>query len=167
MGDRFGRSTNLSVVARRPIPQSSVINIDGNVVKYLRKRVQKNARQLEAGGQLFGNVYSGDLKIEKATGPYKGDQRGRGYYCSCPVAAQKSIMLMAEKGFLYVGEWHTHAEPKPQVSYKDRKAINKIWSESTLNTNHLILLIVGNESVFDWYIASVSQNIVLNWVITK
>ena len=167
MREKFWRSTGQHVVARRPVPKSSVINIDGGVVRYLKKRVQKSTNQLEAGGQLFGNVYSGDLKVEQATGPYKSDQRGRGYYCSCPVTAQKKITLMAEKGFLYVGEWHSHAESKPQISYEDRNAIKKIWSESTLNTNQLILLIIGNNSVFDWHIASVSQNIVTDWYITK
>jgi len=159
--------TNLSrFIATRMDLQNGSMGIDKAVVKHVKQHVQRRPEQTEAGGQLFGHVRSGCLRIRRATGPYKDDERGKIYYRSCPKEAQKSIEQMAKLGLLYVGEWHTHFEPHPQPSIIDRRSMSKIWAESKLNIDKLVLLIVGNGLVTDWYIASIHEENTSEWTIS-
>lgn len=97
----------------------------------------------ESGGQLFGVISRSQVLVLRATGPYPGDTRGRYSYRSEPMAAQKAIEAMHAEGLLYLGEWHTHAENFPSPSTADSGTMDKILRKSILNTNLLVLLIVG------------------------
>ncbi len=44
----------------------------------------------------------------------------------------------------YVGEWHTHPEPFPEPSTRDRKMMNDLLKRSKLEIDFLIGIIVGD-----------------------
>lgn len=104
---------------------------------------QTSARSTEAGGQLFGHVDNDRVHVICATGPYPDDERTRYRYRSNPLAAQRAIEIQNRAGLLYLGEWHTHAEDFPTASALDHDAMQRLMSNSSLNSNALLMLIVG------------------------
>lgn len=116
------------------------------VLEYVRSHRQSAMSATEAGGQLFGTILSGRVDIIAASGPYPGDERSRYRYRSDPTAAQRVIELQSERGLIYLGEWHTHAEDQPGASSLDDDAMRKILLGSKLNTDALLMLIVGRSN---------------------
>jgi integrative and conjugative element protein (TIGR02256 family) len=97
----------------------------------------------EAGGQLFGSISPDAVSVEVASGPYPHDERSRHRYRSDPKSAQEAIEQQAKKGLLYLGEWHTHAEGRPNASSLDVDAMQRLIANSRLNSSALLMLIVG------------------------
>jgi integrative and conjugative element protein (TIGR02256 family) len=107
---------------------------------------QTSERATEAGGQLFGAITPELILVSRATGPYPGDERSRYRYRSDPAAAQRAIRQQSKSGLLYLGEWHTHAEDAPDASGLDDDAMRRILERSQLNSNALLMLIVGRNT---------------------
>lgn len=103
----------------------------------------------EAGGQLFGTISPEQILVTAATGPYPRDERSRYHYRSDPAAAQRAIRAQAESGLLYLGEWHTHAEDHPDASGLDSDAMRLLLAKSRLNSNALLMLIIGRKTTVD------------------
>lgn len=102
-----------------------------------------------------------------ATGPYRGDERGRYHYRSNPKAAQKMIERQSRDGLLYLGEWHTHAEDFPSASTSDLDAMNKLLWRSKLNVSEMLMLIVGQSNEIEGYkLSSISNTDLNDWKLT-
>lgn len=114
-----------------------------DVLSHVRGHRQLSSRATEAGGQLFGTITTELIDVTKATGPYAGDERSRYRYRSSPAAAQRAIQEQSQAGLLYLGEWHTHAEDLPGASGLDDDAMRLLLARSQLNSNALLMLIVG------------------------
>lgn len=112
----------------------------------------------EAGGQLFGTISPEQILVTAATGPYPHDERSLYRYRSDPAAAQHAIRTHAQSGLLYIGEWHTHAEDHPDASGMDGDAMRLLLAKSQLNSNSLLMLIVGRKATVDsfglWTVAA-------------
>jgi integrative and conjugative element protein (TIGR02256 family) len=119
------------------------LRIEPCVLRHLRRYRQSRSMQSEAGGQLFGTVTNSLVRISAASGPHRSDQRSRYGFRSNPTAAQRSIEAYASRGLLYLGEWHTHAENVPNPSGDDANALRAILEKSQLNTDALVLVIIG------------------------
>lgn len=100
----------------------------------------------EAGGQLFGTIDAEKICVVEVAGPYTGDERSRYRYRSNPDAAQRAIDERSRRGLLYLGEWHTHAEDHPNASGLDDDAMLRLITSSNLNSNGLLMMIVGRAS---------------------
>lgn len=122
---------------------SQTLLIAHAALQRITKHRQLVADQAEAGGQLFGTVEPSLVRILMATGPYKKDERGRFHYRSDPNAAHTAIKSQAGRQLLYLGEWHTHAEPIPRLSNDDLNAIRTLLVRSSLNINGVFLLVCG------------------------
>jgi integrative and conjugative element protein (TIGR02256 family) len=125
------------------------VQLSPEVLAHVRQHRQTTARAAEAGGQLFGTITPELITVSKATGPYRGDERSRYRYRSKPAAAQLAIDQQSEAGLLFLGEWHTHAEDAPDASGLDDDAMRLILERSQLNSNALLMLIVGRRSTVD------------------
>ena len=135
-----------------------------NVISHVRGHRQLSSRATEAGGQLFGTVSADLIDVTDATGPYKGDERSRYRYRSDPAAAQRAIQLQSKAGLLYLGEWHTHAEDHPGASGLDKDAMQLLVARSQLNSNSLLMLIVGRvETVAGLALFTVATERVCQW----
>jgi len=114
----------------------------------------------EAGGQLFGTISAEQILVTTATGPYPRDERSCYRYRSDPAAAQHAIRAQAESGLLYLGEWHRHAEDRPDASGLDGDAMRLLLAKSQLNSNTLLMLIIGRKTTVDslglWTVAAKS-----------
>jgi integrative and conjugative element protein (TIGR02256 family) len=122
------------------------ILLEQEALAHVYRHRQKFAKDSEGGGQLFGTINEALVTVVCATGPYPGDERTRDRYRSNQAAAQEAIKTQSKKGFLYLGEWHTHAETPPAASGLDDHAMSQLLISSKLNSNSLILLIVGQSS---------------------
>lgn len=120
-----------------------------DALTHMRGYRQLTARTTEAGGQLFGTITAELIQISKVLGPYAADERSRYRYRSDPAAAQQSILQQSRTGLLYLGEWHTHAEDKPKASGLDDQAMRLLLERSRLNSNALLMLIVGRGTEVD------------------
>ncbi|EIJ34969.1 Mov34/MPN/PAD-1 family protein [Thiothrix nivea] len=119
------------------------IMLEPKMLAHVYKYRQVLPLMREAGGQLFGIIENNIVRVVCATGPYKGDIRSRYCYRSNPIQAQKEINQQSQSGLLYLGEWHTHAENNPTASNIDIATMQKLIMSSTLNTNLVLMLIVG------------------------
>ena len=161
------------------------VQLCADVLSHVRGHRQISSKATEAGGQLFGTITAELITVSSATGPYTSDERSRYRYRSNPAAAQRAIQEQSQAGLLYLGEWHTHAEDIPCASSSDyhfadiNKMISKdlpcayssdddsmqlLLARSNLNTNTLLMLIVGRlESVAGLALFTVGAERVCRW----
>ena len=140
------------------------VRLGVNVISHVHGHWQLSSRTTEAGGQLFGTISADLIDVTKATGPYTGDERSRYRYRSDPAAAQRAIHMQSQAGLLYIGEWHTHAEDHPGASALDNDAMQLLVARSQLNSNALLLLIVGRvETVAGLALFTVTTERVCRW----
>lgn len=139
----FGKTaTNCLVVGQLEGIQQELL-IGAAVLRHVAKHRQRGPWSTEAGGQLFGTIDPNNICVVDVAGPYAGDERLRYRYRSNPVAAQRAIDEHSKRGLLYLGEWHTHAEDYPRASGLDNDAMCRLIVNSRLNSNGLLMMIVG------------------------
>lgn len=135
-----------------------------DVLSHVRGHRQLSSKATEAGGQLFGTITEELIDVTKATGPFTGDERSRYRYRSNSSAAQRAIQEQSQAGLLYLGEWHTHAEDLPGASGLDDDAMQLLLARSQLNSNALLMLIVGRlETVTGLALFTVAPERVYRW----
>lgn len=117
--------------------------ISPRVLRHMGRHRQTTPWATEAGGQLFGTINAEQVRVTEASGPYAGDERSRYRYRSNSAAAQRAIEEFHKQGLLYLGEWHTHAEAHPSASSLDDDAMRRLIASSQLNSNMLLMMIVG------------------------
>lgn len=140
--------------------------LEPSVLEHIAAFRQAGRYSTEAGGQLFGMVSIDEVRVIIATGPYRGDERGRFHYRSNPKAAQREITKQAKNGLIYLGEWHTHAEDNPSASESDKDTMKRLLQCSKLNVNTLLMLIVGRITELDgFYLCSVGTSTFDMWVL--
>ena len=142
MVNEFLKDSAGGVLGRIPGLSQDVL-ITPAVLAHVQKHRQLTMFAKEAGGQLFGTILTNSVHILFASGPYPEDERSRNRYRSDSAAAQQEIKKQSARGLLYLGEWHAHAEDRPSASNLDDTAMRKILSDSKLNTDALLMLIVG------------------------
>lgn len=134
--------SNYSVVGRLD-DISQRLCIMQSALRHVQRFRQSILWTSEAGGQLFGTINADQVCVSEASGPYGGDERSRYHYRSNPASAQRAIDERHKRGLLYLGEWHTHAEDHPSASSLDDDAMSRLIASSQLNSNSLLMMIVG------------------------
>jgi integrative and conjugative element protein (TIGR02256 family) len=128
---------------------SQQVVISAEALAHMRRHRQLSPWAKEGGGQLFGSIRAEQIHVTTATGPYRCDERSRYRYRSDPAAAQNAIRAQVEAGLLYLEEWHTHAEDQPDASGLDGEAMRLLRAKSQLNSNALLMCIVGRKTTVD------------------
>lgn len=110
----------------------------------LLKHRQKNFLSSESGGMLFTNHLSyNEIIISYISEPGARDTRKRRFFKQHEQDAQyiidKQFKLFANH---YIGDWHTHAEPKARPSQTDLNSIKDIYIKSTHKRPFFLLLII-------------------------
>lgn len=140
------------------------VRLGADVLSHVRAHRQLSSRATEAGGQLFGTITPELIDVTRVTGPYTGDERSRYRYRSNPATAQCAIQEQSQAGLLYLGEWHTHAEDRPGASGLDDDAMQLLLARSQLNSNALLMLIVGRvDTVAGLALFTVTPERVYRW----
>lgn len=147
---------------------TQTIRLERATLAHVFRHRQISPWATEAGGQLFGLVDDNIVRVIRATGPYAGDERSRYRYRSDPAAAQLAIEVNARSGLLYLGEWHSHDEDHPTVSSLDKDAMVRLMASSRLNSNALLMLIVGRVAMADGLaLFSVAPDTVQSWTLVS
>lgn len=144
------------------------LSIAPPVLRHVGRHRQSTPWATEAGGQLFGTINAGQVCVTQASGPHVGDERSRCRYRSNPAAAQRAIEYYHKRGLLYLGEWHTHAEDHPRVSSLDDDAMRRLIAHSQLNSNALLMMIVGRvPGAAGLGVWSISSEAVCEWSLSE
>jgi integrative and conjugative element protein (TIGR02256 family) len=112
------------------------------VVSHLLQH-QQRGRSPEAGGQLFGRLEDKTILVEEATGPRRGDARSRYGYRPNRRQEQLEINAAFRRDLVFLGDWHTHPEPRPHPSTTDLISMQDCFSRSQHTLNAFLLLILG------------------------
>lgn len=97
----------------------------------------------EAGGLLFARIAGNVITIEEASGPRPTDRRSRFSYQGDRRAEQQEIDVRYTLGLHYVGDWHSHPEPRPRPSGADDRAMMSRVNASTHQLQGFLFAIVG------------------------
>ena len=128
--------------------QQLEICFSGRVVRQLQKYRQTHGRA-EAGGLLFADKPNSDrVVITFASLPSRWDTCLMSSFRIDVNTARKNILKQFQLGKHYVGEWHTHAQARPQPSAIDKKTITDLYRQSEHELNYLVLMVLGSSSDF-------------------
>lgn len=137
-------------------------------LRHVNRHLQSTPWATEAGGQIFGSINTEQVCVFEVSGPYAGDERSRYRYRSNPAAAQRAIEERHTRGLLYLGEWHTHAEDNPSASSLDDDAMRRLISSSQLNSDALLMMIVGRaRGAAGLAVWSVSSKTMRQWSLSE
>ena len=147
---------NPRAFAVRDKPKISVLNLPDEIrftedVLTTFSRYKQHKGRDEAGGILLGSRYDKELVVDLATRPNAQDKCGPTFFERDALCAQKAINQAWQDSNgkrLYLGEWHSHAEPHPKPSKCDRDMIASMFAGATPQHGPLLLLIVGTRSLW-------------------
>ncbi|MGI9951986.1 Mov34/MPN/PAD-1 family protein [Moorellaceae bacterium AZ2] len=128
------------------------IKISSLVIQKMAQFIQTSLDATEAGGVLLGRfiLNSEDIVVDDITVPHKKDKRIRHCFIRNKRAHQLEIVKSwRESGGTcnYLGEWHTHPEPKPQPSSNDIKDWKRILKQARFDYESLFFVVVGTEQL--------------------
>jgi integrative and conjugative element protein (TIGR02256 family) len=101
----------------------------------------------EAGGMLFAQISVSEVSIVEATEPQISDRRSRFSFWPCTLAQQRSINTKFKAGLHFVGEWHTHPEPRPHPSGLDFDSMEQCFLKSRHELKALVMVILGTDPI--------------------
>ncbi len=127
-----------------PLPNTGgVLEISAGVLETLTRYRQTSGRTLEAGGQLFARFSGRRVILEEATTPGRGDRRTRFSFWPSRLRERREIRSRFLKGLHYVGDWHTHAQNRPEPSELDLESMADCFTKSRHELIEFVLIIVG------------------------
>ena len=121
--------------------------ITDEVINHFLAHQQLRKNQTEAGGQLFGTISGKIITIHEATGPRKTDRRTRYSYFPDRKAEQREISDRFSRGVHFIGDWHTHPEPRANPSSTDLSNMRECVKRSQRAVLGFLLVIVGTNSL--------------------
>lgn len=136
-------------------PGGALVKIDALPAGIMLLYRQSNARDREAGGVLLGRYVRGcgDVVVDEATIPMRGDRRTRTTYHREAKRHQEIIdarWSMSAGTCQYLGEWHTHPETDPTPSGIDLSDWRRRLRHDEFDSDTLLFVIVGTETVRVW-----------------
>jgi len=120
----------------------------------------------EAGGLLLGRFFEDrpDLLIDEATVPTSIDRRSRFAIFRPKEGAQRLIdsAWKASGGTRnFLGEWHSHPEPRPTPSCRDLANWRRISRKAEYEQSGLLFIIVGSDEIKAWEVRRDGTTLVL------
>lgn len=134
------------------------IAFTSEVINFLLHHRQKNIFASEAGGQLFARFDEGTTTIVAATGPTRLDKRFRYGFIPSRFLQRQEIQTMHASGKHFVGDWHTHPQPRPVPSSEDVASMIDCFRKSRHELMAFVMVIVGTAELPDGlYVALVGK----------
>ena len=113
------------------------------VLAHFGRYRQLTYRSKEAGGQLFASLDHNRIQIERATGPRSTDRRSLRTFIPNRLAERREIKRLFKQGLHYVGDWHTHPDPRPLPSGTDIHSFQDMFRKSHHKLASFVMVIVG------------------------
>jgi integrative and conjugative element protein (TIGR02256 family) len=137
------------------------IVIGENVKIILQEFKQRGKDDPEAGGIVLASVSpDGYIYIDKLSVPTRFDKGSRYSFVRDKETAQIIVNYEfhnSQGKTIYIGEWHTHPENKPNPSGQDRMMIKEQFQKSKLSEQFILLIIAGLEML---YIGIFKENLI-------
>lgn len=127
------------------------IVIADNVLAIFNRHIQYKGTCNESGGILLGQVKDKVIYILKASTPNEFDKSSRFSFVRSKSVAQIITNYEFENSegkTVYLGEWHTHPEKRPNPSNQDIKMIEGQFHLGILNEDFILLMIQGIEMLY-------------------
>lgn len=129
--------------------------LPASVVTQLRQFAQVKRSQPEAGGLLLGRLVLGnvDAVVDEITTPQSMDYQSQFRFFR---SAQGHQQILNERWQQsggtcnYLGEWHTHPEPKPKPSGRDTRSWREQIERLSTGQMSLYFVIVGTATIAVW-----------------
>lgn len=120
-----------------------VIQFEPGVLDNFNRHRQLHFWHREAGGQLFARIEGPRIIVCLATGPKSEDKRGRTFFEPDRRSEQAEIDAMFARDLHYIGDWHTHPEPRPMPSRRDHATMSSRVRLSRHRLAGFVFVIVG------------------------
>jgi integrative and conjugative element protein (TIGR02256 family) len=137
------------------LPSGVRFEIGPDALRAMLGHLQDTPSKCEAGGVMLGRFItsSDDVVVDEVTTPLPGDRRTRTYY----YRARQRHQVMIDRRWWesggtcnYLGEWHTHPEPKPSPSCLDLRTWRRKLRHDQVDHDALFFVIVGQVCVRAW-----------------
>lgn len=135
--------------------RAGVLQIGEDALGAMLSFAQHAPDSLEAGGLLLGRLLRGgrDVVIDSVTVPMEGDERTRFTFFRTAEGHQRIIDEVWEASggtTTFLGDWHTHAEPRPSPSGVDLENWVRMLREDKRDDEACFFLIVGQVEIVAW-----------------
>ena len=135
--------------------RSGRIKIGSEAISTMRAFAQHADDAHEAGGLMLGRyIHDGhDLVVDRVTTPKPSDTRSRFAFHREADEHQAEIdAAWKESGGtrVFLGDWHTHAEPDPTPSDIDRDNWRRMLREDIRDNEACFFVIVGQREIRCW-----------------
>jgi len=120
------------------------VELSETVVEHLSEQRQVSNKGTESGGQVFGQIHRNWWTIQACSGPRPSDRRSSHGYSPDSNVENSEILSMYEKGFHFLGDWHTHPQKKPSASHQDIEVTQRCYRKSKTDLPGFLLIIVGS-----------------------
>lgn len=135
--------------------RSGVFVLSGGPLATMRSYEQHQLHHKEAGGILLGRMVRDghDIIVDRVTVPMIGDRRERRAFHRRDPGHQAAIDLAWQTSggtSVFLGDWHTHAEPSPNPSQIDLDNWKRMLREDVRYGEACFMVIVGQRSVRVW-----------------
>ena len=140
------RSNELLTPRHFALPHSEQQLVLTQAVLEVFLKYRQQGIEPEAGGLLFAEFDFPFIRIVEASIPHVTDKRWRTLFVPNRILQRRLIKKCFKRGRHFVGEWHTHPEPKPTPSGLDLKSMSDAFLKSQHELNYFIMVIVGNKT---------------------
>ena len=138
-------------------PHAKRLIFTPKTLEVLYSERQLKPYQSESGGQLFGEFANDVVTVTTASTPSPKDQRSRYRFTRSRATEQAEIDHEFSNGLHYIGDWHTHPEPRPAPSSTDHSGARRLFRTSRHELPNFLLVIVGtSDDPADLYVALVN-----------
>lgn len=130
---------------------NSIISFSDNCVEIIKLYKDKKPWEKESGGILLGQIVKNKIFIKRMSLPSKFDKATKTSFFRNKDVAQVIVdfeFINSNKKTIYLGEWHTHHENFPTPSKVDFKMIGEQFKKNVINTNELIMMIIGSKNIY-------------------
>lgn len=119
-------------------------------------RYVQHSSEPEAGGVLLGRrlLDSMDVLVDSVTTPFPSDIQKRRAFVRNAIGHQDAVDSAWEESHgttVYLGEWHTHPQPRPEPSRTDLGDWRRKSEEDSYKQG-LFFVIIGSEEIGVWEI---------------
>ena len=126
-------------------------------LEMLASHRQRSVLSRETGGQLFVRFEPNRVLIDRATLTKGFTKRSRFSFWPDREAERADIKVLFNEGLHFIGDWHTHPEPRPTPSRPDTTKMLEVFQQSLHELQVMLLVIVGQDEFPEGlYVAAVS-----------
>jgi len=125
--------------------RTSYVLFTDSVLRHMYSHAQRQWYQKEAGGEIYSPApYSSSLVVNAASGPHPKDRRSRHSYNPDVTSMTRARNAEYENGCHAIGLWHTHPEPRPTPSGRDRATTEHYLAAFGDDRERYFTVIIGN-----------------------